>query len=348
MTHMKEFAFIQTTAHEYWLFTGNLQWSYEQITNKICLFSSTFMPTDSHEKAWLTADKIEKFSDLSWIDSLQLSPIKEHLFLDWSEAPQSSFNHDFDQLQDLISEGKLKKGVPFSYHQSETQMTEEKVHFLLRHLPHLPQGLRAYGIVTEKNLLLGATPEILFELHSPCTLSTMAVAGTQWNDKLEEAKEKKDQDEHQWVVKYLGEQLGELGKLSFSPIQEKRFGKIGHKITEVSLSAQNPLHFLDLIKRLHPTPALGAYPMNEAGKKWLKALHPASLRQRFGAPFAIVFPTGEALALVAIRNLQYGHNKFFVMAGCGVVQESRPENEWEEIQQKIQTVKDQWFTPIRS
>ena len=45
---------------------------------------------------------------------------------------------------------------------------------------------------------------------------------------------------------------------------------------------------------------------------------------------------------MAIRNLQYEDGQLEIWAGCGVVPQSRYEDEWQEVLDKIQAVRALW------
>lgn len=46
--------------------------------------------------------------------------------------------------------------------------------------------------------------------------------------------------------------------------------------------------------------------------------------------------------MVAIRNLQYRGGQLEIWAGCGVVPQSRYECEWQEVLDKMQSVRALW------
>ena len=97
-----------------------------------------------------------------------------------------------------------------------------------------------------------------------------------------------------------------------------------------------------MARRLHPTPALGVYPRGEAGSAWLAGIDPDGERGRFGAPFGLRWPSGAGRCVVAIRNLQYRAGRLDIWAGCGVVSQSRYEDEWQEVLDKMQAVRALW------
>ena len=62
-------------------------------------------------------------------------------------------------------------------------------------------------------------------------------------------------------------------------------------------------------------------------------------RRAFGAPFGVEREDHSALALVAIRNLQWTRDSIRVGSGAGLLPESRLEREFEELRQKREQVK---------
>jgi menaquinone-specific isochorismate synthase len=68
------------------------------------------------------------------------------------------------------------------------------------------------------------------------------------------------------------------------------------------------------------------------------------LRGRFGAPFGGFYrETASAElsqhCLVAIRNIQWQKTDVQLGSGCGIVPDSRLENEWDELKLKRESVK---------
>ena len=62
---------------------------------------------------------------------------------------------------------------------------------------------------------------------------------------------------------------------------------------------------------------------------------------RYGAPVGYIEEGGkDSRCLVAIRNMQWKDNWIGLGAGCGIVPESRLDLEWEELQLKIQSIKE--------
>ena len=179
--------------------------------------------------------------------------------------------------------------------------------------------------------ILGATPELLFDIAEG-RVETMALASTA--EKPEDLQREKEQEEHQIVVRGIEEALAPYGKVVKEPVEIVPFGTLFHLRTRLTLLASPP--FEALVKALHPTPALGAWPKNE-GMAWLKKWNEKVPRAKYGAPFGYVYPAkNEARAFVAIRCVQWDKNGAALWAGCGVTPQSLFEKEWEEVLNKFQ------------
>src|SRR5213075_2104268 len=120
--------------------------------------------------------------------------------------------------------------------------------------------------------------------------------------------------------------------------------KIAHLATpiffqESGLGISEKMSFAEMVRRLHPTAALGVWPRTEAGERWLRDADRGVKRRTFGAPFGIERDDHSVLALVAIRNVQWSRDAIRVGSGAGLLPESRLEREFDELRQKREQVK---------
>jgi menaquinone-specific isochorismate synthase len=99
------------------------------------------------------------------------------------------------------------------------------------------------------------------------------------------------------------------------------------------------MSFAEMVRRLHPTAALGAWPRNEAAERWLREADRGVKRRTFGAPFGLEREDRSALALVSIRNVQWQGEHVRVGSGAGLIAESRLDRELEELREKREQVK---------
>ncbi len=223
--------------------------------------------------------------------------------------------------------------------------------------------------------LLGCTPELLFEYKSHGkVVKTMALAGTKKLGEDSLLDDPKECLEHEIVVDAIYDRLQSFGFVDKGPAYEWNYGQIQHLRTDIVLrrnhgspgshgsdgshdskghrrshgshdsheshGEKNCFHFQifhDLCERLHPTPALGLA-SNKLHWQQLKEMDPPVLRKRFGAPFGVLFPEGVAKVCVAIRNIQWFGGNSYLGSGCGIVEPSQLQREWEELSLKRQSV----------
>jgi len=94
-----------------------------------------------------------------------------------------------------------------------------------------------------------------------------------------------------------------------------------------------------LIRLMHPTPALGAYPRGEGALRMLFEFRDRlKAPPHFGSPFGGLWK-GEFRSVVAIRNVSWSGSDMFLPSGCGIIRESRFDREWRELALKRNSVK---------
>jgi menaquinone-specific isochorismate synthase len=175
----------------------------------------------------------------------------------------------------------------------------------------------------------------------------------QAEDLLNDTKERR---EHRFVVDDIVRRLAPFGNIEIGPVGLLRLPSIAHLMTPIFFAengGNEKMSFADMVRRLHPTAALGVSPRNEAGERWLREADRGVKRRTFGAPFGLERPDRSALALVAIRNVQWEGNRFRIGSGAGLLPESSAQLEFEELRQKRDQVKSlfriesAWATSIR-
>jgi isochorismate synthase EntC len=148
----------------------------------------------------------------------------------------------------------------------------------------------------------------------------------------------KEMHGHRLVIQDIEQALSPFGRVEISDTQEKLLPTLKHLFTSIQVELAEKVSPEQLIRTLHPTAALGGFP-REAAKAWLQEQPEALVRRRFGAPFGYV-DGDSALIVVAIRNIQRFDDKIWLGSGCGVVEGSQPEKEWDELKLKRQSVRE--------
>ncbi len=206
-------------------------------------------------------------------------------------------------------------------------------------------------------IFFGATPELLVEKKAN-TVRSFALAGTikkDCNNVHEQGvsflNDEKNLFEHHLVVDSIVESMQKLGtNIEIGNVHILELKNLLHIKTDVcatntcgydkenlSIGAkQTEYTIFDWVKELHPTPALGGIP-KKAAVDFIKK-HEGYKRGRYGAPFGIVDKNGDGFFIVGIRSATIENDTLYAYAGCGIVEKSNCKEEYDEIDNKLQTI----------
>lgn len=189
------------------------------------------------------------------------------------------------------------------------------------------QGAALFCLELGKIAFLGASPERLFRREKN-TLYVDALAGTK--KKGEEFSEKETR-EFQFVEDYLRNSTL-CNELEFTPLQIHQTANVQHLYTKGKGILKPGISDWEILKTLHPTPALCGVPQRKA-LDWIKSQEPF-LRGLYGG--VIGWNTEEeADTTVCIRCCLIEGTKVHFYTGLGIVDGSDPEHEWKELEMKL-------------
>ncbi len=255
----------------------------------------------------------------------------------WAMPEAAPFSEVFQEIMAAIHGGVFEKIVPVVTEIGTAAASPKSA--ILAAMTRQSAPLHSYGWVQENSGFAGATPELLFSLEGN-HLRTMALAGTARSDDRDVfAVDEKEIREHEYVAQTLVSKLLDLGEIQRCKREILDLGLIVHFLTDIQLELGAPQTPENLLRRLHPTPALGPLPRTaetlEMLKNWRERLHcPA----QFGAPFGL-WDRGKFEAIVAIRGIWWDQKNLSLPAGCGIIEASRLVNEWRELRLKREAVK---------
>ena len=189
---------------------------------------------------------------------------------------------------------------------------------------------------------LGATPERLFYRQGE-RLESEVIAGTRMRGENPTADERlaielltsdKDQREHDIVRKSIRQKLHKfVDHLSVdSQASILRLAQKQHLKSNVEGTLKREVDDGVLLKRLHPTPAVGGYPTDNALPE-IARLEPFS-RGWYAGPIGWVGSNSVHFA-VAIRSGLISNDELSLFSGAGIVRGSEPAQEWQEVDNKI-------------
>ena len=189
---------------------------------------------------------------------------------------------------------------------------------------------------------VGASPERLFRRQGRL-IDSEAVAGTRPRGAsasddarlLEELLQSdKDLREHEYVRISMREELAPLAEdfyLDAEP-SEMKLASGRHLVSRVRATLRDGVTSLDVLKALHPTPAVGGYPTADAIAA-IRAQEPFD-RGWYAGPVGWIGPDAAEFA-VGIRSGLVQPRRLSLYSGAGIVTGSTPEGEWDEIEHKI-------------
>jgi len=333
---MRDFAFVQTAPGH--LFVG---WGpFEQLPfrrpERPAFYVTDFFLDDPHP--WRHPSEWEEITTEEFAAKFAEAP---PLKIEWQPPAPDEFRALFDSAHAAMQRGDFAKVVPVIFENGHVDV-RPSVFNLVMHLPALPRALWAYGYSYGNHGMVGASPELLFRSMGR-GYATMALAGTRAIDRADELlRDAKELREHRLVVDDIVRRLAPFGNLDVGPLGILELPSIAHLATPIRFEesgGSEKMSFAEMVRRLHPTAALGVSPRNEAGERWLREADRGVKRRAFGAPFGLEREDRHGIALVAIRNVQWHGASIRVGSGAGLLLESRLERELEELRQKRDQVK---------
>jgi menaquinone-specific isochorismate synthase len=194
----------------------------------------------------------------------------------------------------------------------------------------------------------GATPERLVTLTGR-TVQTEALAGsTGRGDTTEEdewlaaqlRESEKDVHEHELVAEAIRDQLGPYAaEITTGSRTVRRLDTVQHLQTPIRAELREDEHVLSLVEALHPTPAVGGLPPDRA----LRTIRDTEAFDRgwYASPIGWVDENGDGSFAVAIRSALARDRTATLFAGAGIVADSDPDEEYDELQLKYGPMLDE-------
>jgi len=195
--------------------------------------------------------------------------------------------------------------------------------------------------------VVGASPERLLT-HRAGTVETDALAGTTMRGETaaldewlatELLADAKNSLEHDVVVETIAGRLEPyLETVAVDDRRIRRLDTVQHLWTPITGAAVTDTCVLEMVEALHPTPAVGGIPSDEA-RQMIRRIEPFD-RGWYAGPVGWVDAAGDGSFAVAIRSAILEDTVAHCYAGVGLVATSEPSVEWEETQMKFRPMLD--------
>lgn len=200
----------------------------------------------------------------------------------------------------------------------------------------------------DSGTFFGATPERLVTVTDG-HVTTEALAGSigrgdtdHEDDWLAQQlhKSEKNAHEHELVVEAIRDQLSTVATdIEIGTRDIRKLATVQHLRTPIRAQLDADVHVLALVEALHPTPAVGGLPPDDA----LATIRETEAFDRgwYAAPVGWFDGDGNGTFSVAIRSGIAAGKTVTMFAGAGIVADSDPDQEWDEVQLKYRPVLDE-------
>jgi isochorismate synthase len=183
---------------------------------------------------------------------------------------------------------------------------------------------------------MGATPEVLL-LNENKKYQTVALAGTIYKYENEFINfTDKELIEQKIVADYYREILfDELVQLEVSPAKVVSAANVQHLKSEVVFQVKPSVSTIDILKKIHPTPAVGGTP-KETSLQWISKNE--GYPREFYAGFLGDFSANQSQLYVQLRCMQWKEQAQTLYVGCGITKDSNPTKEFLETHEKAKAM----------
>lgn len=186
---------------------------------------------------------------------------------------------------------------------------------------------------------IGSTPEIILNGHQD-TWQTMALAGTMPmnGDVMPTEWSEKNREEQAFVSSYIRKIVKKYGsKPSEKGPYTARAGQLVHLKTDFYFTLKETDRLGDLLDALHPTPAVCGLPKADAYDFIIR--NEGYDRSYYSGIIGWLDPSGDTNLYVNLRCMQTDGKTATLYAGGGILPSSAVDQEWEETQHKMNTMR---------
>lgn len=254
-----------------------------------------------------------------------------------SEMRRGHYATSFAQVHGNILEGSVDKVVlSRRLHLQFPQKTADAESLFFKACRYCPNSMVTLWHTPDTGTWLVASPEPLLE-YAHHTWGTVALAGTMplAAEPAQTLWSEKNLEEQAIVARFIRSQLDEVAtSVHQSATYTLPTGQLQHLCTDFRFSLNDDGNALQLLRRLHPTPAVCGQPREEARQLILSAEDaPRRYYAGFSGPFLW---KGMTHLFVSLRCMEFSAHEATLYAGGGVMPDSIEQEEWEETCRKMQ------------
>ena len=301
----------------------------------IAFYSNDFALSDP--QPW----KVPRHAEISELPAELFSLGDAEVAPDWVPPGLDDWESVFAEVSGRISRQEINKAVPVVTEMADFPGATDLGAAVIGRLLAQParEHVWGFGFCHQESGFAGLTPERLFTIEGR-TLKTMALAGTAApGDAAGFELDPKEREEHSLVVEAMQRRLAEFGSVTLGERTVLDLGEMLHLLTPIEVALDRDVDEGEIVRALHPTPAIGVQPRDTGTLEWLERVRDGQeTPEVFGAPFGVKWDGGMHM-VVAIRCVTWEGDRLALPSGCGVVGASDCGSEWRELALKRAWVK---------
>lgn len=280
---------------------------------------------------------------MACLDNLPKYPVRlnqlDHFRAENTDITHSQFYHQrFQDCLTQIAEERFEKLV-LTYceeNYNKFHMRDKEAAVFLRALEAYPDAMVSLVYTPQSGRWIGCTPEVLLEREHE-EWHTMSLAGTctkedgDWNTK--------NVHEQDVVTRYVDQTLRNVGaETHYGQRETMQIGQLRHIRTNFNFRFDKPTNTLDIVRLLHPTPAVCGFPKKES-YQYIRYCE-LGCRNYFSGYQGPISGNEEAHLYVTLRCAQIAKESTYYHAGGGITSLSLYHEERQEIQRKLNILKN--------
>lgn len=249
---------------------------------------------------------------------------------------------NIEECLTLLDSGELKKIVMARMSKVQLSAKQRPDNIFTNLIKDKENSYAFYFQMDTNSAFMGVSPEMLFKTKGNVLIcDALAGSAPRGNSPEEDEaiaanllQDAKELNEHKMVALFLRYRLSKIAdKVKFiKKLSIRKLQNIQHIHSQLKAKMQANPNPLVLIENLSPTPAVAGFPQRMA-MEVIKSIEKFDRGHYAGAVGTMSAEDSEFC--VAIRSALYFDNQLYVYSGAGIVPDSDPEKEWEEIENKM-------------
>lgn len=269
-------------------------------------------------------------------------PAKLKIRFNQAHKDAARYHQMVEKARSDITEGRVFQAVLANKYEYDF---EGDLLLLYKELRSINPSEYMFFIKFGDTVTMGASPELLLHVDPSRTARVEALAGTTRRGETARETEalgrklladEKERAEHSMLVDLVRNDLGRVSRIGSVRIEKlmyiKRLSHVQHICSLVSGELLPDRDAFHAMPAAFPTGTLVGAPKLEAAKMITEL--EASERGPYGGTVGYFSHNGDAMHAVNIRSVSAARGKLFMHSGSGIVYDSVPEREYDEISHK--------------